>query len=137
MQQSLPEGASVVSEAELLETVTNYHDLAISAMVFYLSIVTAYLVAAHFVGEELERSQVATITFLFVAFSFFATAGSVGYFWQASFYFRQSEAYRILQLEELISPHILIGIAEGLGIVASLWFMRQIRSKRARAASED
>ena len=58
------EGGVVLSEAELLETVTNYHGLAVSAMVFYFSIVTAYLVSAHFVGEELERSQAVTITFL-------------------------------------------------------------------------
>lgn len=134
MRQSFPGGASILSEAELLETVTNYHGLAVSAMVFYLSIVTAYLIAAHFVGETLERSQIATITFLFVAFSSFATAGSVGYFWQASHYFRQTKAYQALQLEELVSPHILIGTAEILGVFASLWFMRQVRSKRKLAA---
>ncbi len=124
-----------MSEAELLETVTNYHELAVSAMVFYLSIVTAYLVAAHLVGDELERPQVATITFLFVAFSSFATAGSVGYFWQASYYFRETQAYQILQLEELVSPHVLIGAAEVLGIFASLWFMRGVRLGRARTES--
>jgi len=126
-----------LSEAELLETVTNYHGLAVSAMVFYLSIVTAYLVSAHFVGEELERSQVGTITFLFVAFAFFATAGSVGYFWQASHYFRQTQSYQTLQIEELVSPHALIGTAEILGIVASLWFMRQIRARRNDAVNDD
>ena len=131
------EGGVVLSEAELLETVTNYHGLAVSAMVFYFSIVTAYLVSAHFVGEELERSQAVTITFLFVAFASFATAGSIGYFWQASHYLRQTQAYQTLQLEELVAPHALIGTAEILGILASLWFMRRIRARRSGAASED
>ena len=137
MRQSLPAGASVLNEAELLETVTNYHGLAVSAMVFYLSIVTAYLVSAHFVGKQLDRFQVATITFLFVAFSCFATAGSIGYFWQASHYFRQTKAYQTLQIEELVSPHSLIGTAEVLGIVASLWFMRQVRGERQGGADQD
>ncbi|MCR9093302.1 MAG: hypothetical protein NXI30_03710 [bacterium] len=126
-----------MNEAELLETVTNYHGLAVSAMVFYLSIVTAYLVSAHFVGKQLDRFQVATITFLFVAFSFFATAGSIGYFWQASHYFRQTKAYQTLQIEELVSPHSLIGTAEVLGILASLWFMRQVRGERQGGADQD
>ncbi len=126
-----------MSEAELFETVANYHGLAMGAMTFYVSIVTAYLVTARFVGSELERSEIATITVLFTVFSVFATWGSVEYFRTASHFLLQTKAYQVLLPEELISPHVVVGLAEVLGIAASLGFMWAIRVRNRPRTIED
>jgi hypothetical protein len=118
-----------LSEAELVEATSNFHSLAMAAMVFYLSIVSGYLIVAHFAGAEMARSQAALVTCLFLAFSFFAMWGSVVYFWVASHFFHQTEAYGFLQTEELVSPAVIIGIVELLGVVGSLKFMRDIRAR--------
>ena len=126
-----------MSEAELFETVTNYHGLAMGAMTFYVSVVTGYLVTARFVGSELERSEVATITVLFTVFSIFATWGSIEYFRTGSYFLLQTEAYQVLLPEELVSPHVVVGLAEVLGIVASLGFMWAIRVRSRPRVVED
>jgi hypothetical protein len=116
-----------VDEAGILETATNMHGLAMGAMVFYLSIVSGYLVVAHFAGSSLTRFQVSFITSLFVAFSVFASWGSVAYFQYGSHFLLRTAAYQELRTEELVSPAIVIGIVEVLGIIGCLAFMHGAR----------
>ena len=120
-----------MSEAELIETFTNFHSLAMGAMVFYLSIVTAYLVVARFVGAELERSQVVIITGLFLVFAAFAVWGSVWYFGMGGIFLGETETYARLEVQQLVQPDLVIGIAEVLGIVAGLKFMLDVRRNRS------
>ncbi len=117
-----------MSEAELLEAAANFHSLAMAAMVFYLSIISGYLVVAHFAGAALARSQAFLVTCLFLAFSIFALWGSVVYFWIASYFLQQAAAYESLRTEEWVSPAVAVGIVELLGIVGGLKFMRDIRA---------
>jgi hypothetical protein len=124
-----------LSEAELLEATANFHSLAMAAMVFYLSIVSGYLIVSHFAGAELARSQVVLVTGLFLAFTSFAMWGSVVYFWMASHFFHQTNAYQLLQTEEIVSPAIIVGIVELLGLVGTLKFMRDIRARSYRRAA--
>ncbi len=119
-----------MSEAELIETFTNFHTLAMGAMVFYLSIVTAYLIVARFAGAELERSQVVIITGLFVVFAAFAVWGSVWYFGIGGLFWGQTEANTRLRVQQILRPDLVIGIAEVLGVFASLKFMLDVRRNR-------
>ena len=126
-----------MSQAEVWDIVSDMHALSMGAMMFYLSIVTAYLVAAKFVGSELETSQVVIITGLFLVFSAFAVWGSIAYFRVGTYFVLQTEAYLELQTQSFVDPEYVIGLAEVLGILASLKFMRDIRFRAASSKSAD
>jgi len=125
-----------MSEAELLETTTNLYGLGMNLMVFYVSVVTAYLVTAHFVGSELTRSQAVIVTALFVSFSGFATWGSYVFMNVGSHFLYKSQSYIVLRPDPLISPASIVIVVEILGILGSLTFMWDVRNRtRARRES--
>ena len=77
------------------------------------------------------------ITSLFLVFSSFAVWGSTVYFWIGTHFMLQTEAYGELQTEELISPHVAVGLAEILGILAGLKFMWDIRVASSNSRRKD
>ena len=120
---------SQVSEAELIEAYYSGSELAIQGMMYYLTIVTGYLVVAHFAGKTLLRRQIVLINTIFVVFSLFSIWGSVAFFEEASYYWHQTAAYQTLQNEEFVTPGKIVGLLEALVILACLNYMREIRAR--------
>ena len=122
-----------MGEAELIDAYISASELAVQTMMFYLTIVTGYVVVAHFAGATLLTRQIVFVNSIFVVFGFLAVWGSVGYFTTASHFWLQTAAYAAIQDEEFLGPAVLVGSIESAGILASLLYMRDIRS-RALAA---
>ena len=120
-----------MNEAELITAFIGASELAVQTMMFYLSIVTGYLIVAHFAGAKLRTRQLVVVNGIFVVFSALAMWGTVSYFMTASHFWVQSETYQSVLDEEIFGPAPLAGALEALGIVASLDYMRDIR-RRAR-----
>ena len=128
-----------MNEQELLDLYISASELAVQTMMFYLTIITGYLVVAHFAGANLLKGQIIVVNMIFIVFSAFSMWGSIVYFNTASHFWQQTQTYQEFLDEELLTPGVLIGVLEFFGIVASLNYMRDIRS-RARmmgATGED
>ena len=59
---------------------TAYHQAGMTATTIYLTVLTGYLITAFVVGSKLTRSQLITITALFVAFATLFAFGAYS-FW--------------------------------------------------------
>jgi hypothetical protein len=119
----------VMSEFEELEAIIGLHDIAMSSMMYYLSIMSGYLIVAYAVGRSLTRTQVIFITTLFVVFAIFAVWSTVGHMANARKIQWQSEAAR--PLVTWIEPHALVLFMQVLGIVGALKFMWDIRHTKS------
>jgi len=107
--------------AELYQTVAALNEAAMTAVTVYLTVVSAYIIAAYIAGKELEKSQLTIISSLFVVFASFFSFSSYQFF-AASISLVVSETntgYPSL-------PYLLL-IAEIVGILAALKFMLDIR----------
>ena len=109
---------------ELVEVIEQARETiiaAMEAMALYLTVVSAYLVAAYTVGTKLKGYRMFFVTVLFLSFSVFFTIGSFSFLmlangmysnWGADEYNGGIEYYAYW-----------IAGAELLGIVGSLYFM--------------
>lgn len=94
------------------------------AVTVYLTVLSGYLAVAYLVGAKLTRTQLVTITALFVAFALLFSFGSFGFF-LAGVGFRASDS-------ELAFPFVrylptTTFVLEILGIIAAIKFMTDIR----------
>jgi hypothetical protein len=64
-----------MTEAELVEAVNSSWSLVIDAMGSYMTIVSAYLIAAYLAGEKLTTSQAGIISALFVTMTSLCSVG--------------------------------------------------------------
>ena len=69
---------------EMIDISASYHGIALSAMMGYFTVVTAYFAAAYTVGASLNRSQVIAVNALFLVMSLLMTWGTVIYFMAAA-----------------------------------------------------
>ncbi len=120
-----------MSEAELIEAINAVLDLQISAFMSYLTVVSAYLIAAFIVGERLTALQSAIVSTLFI----FASVLVVGAIWGSG----SRIAYMISDLHAFDPNHPIIYSYNfrnamvticGLGIFASLKFMWDVRHSK-------
>ena len=118
-----------MTEAELIEAYVSFSEIAIAAMTFYLTIITGYLVVAHFAGPTLQRRQIVTVNGIFIVFALFTMWGTVAYFRTASYFWTQSAAYQVLRDEDFVSPHLVVGIVQFLTLLASLNYMWDLRRR--------
>ena len=104
-----------MTEYEMLDLSAAFADTAISALMGYFTVLSAYFVVAYVVGSALNRSQVIAVTGLFLVMACFMTWGSVSYF-------SQSYEYRVLAgayippvaAYKIAIPLLMIGILSGL-----------------------
>lgn len=116
-----------MNESELIDAASAWNELGLETMVFYLSIVTGYLVVAHLVGAKLLKRQIIFINTLFIVFAGFAMWGSYEDFRISAYFWTQTAASKELHGEQPMQPHHFVAILEILGILASLNFMREVR----------
>ena len=117
-----------MTDQEILAGWFSIQELAMTAMMFYLSIVTGFLVAAYIAGKNFTRSQSIFVSSLFAIFSLFALWGSVGYFYLGAEYAALYDVSFVIQSRPLgIKPYYVIGLLEFVGIIAALKFMWDVR----------
>ncbi|MGR8949750.1 MAG: hypothetical protein ACU84Q_17040 [Gammaproteobacteria bacterium] len=126
-----------MNEEQLLAATAAFSELAIEAVMLYLTLVTGYLIVAHIAGANLNSRQLYLINSLFAIFGLFCIWGSVGYFSYASYFWTQTPTYEIFRDEQWLSPNSVIGTIELLGIMASLNYMREIRSAKKKDTAHE
>ena len=107
---------------EFIDISASYHGNAISALMGYFTVLTAYFVVAYSVDASLNRKQVIAVTGLYFVMAAFLMWGTVTYFAAA-------REYQILsgQYAPPVSPVPIAIVALGLGILSGLQFMWDIR----------
>lgn len=117
-----------MSEAELVQAVTEYATAAMTAISIYLTIVSAFLVASFVAGSKLSRNQLFIVGVLFVSSAAFFTYVSVGCILRQVYY-----ATLLVQVAPGSPIYVnrftalCIGVIQTLGIFASLKFLLDLR----------
>jgi len=116
-----------MSEAELWELFFQASDAVGMGATVFLTVVSAYLAAAYFVGAKLGRYQVTVVSVLFVLFAAFA-ASMTFFAFKRLFYFVALLEGRHGFVRYLPdgTPLLLIAL-DAIMVVAALYFMYQIR----------
>ena len=119
-----------MNESEIVEAFMTSQAIGMSSMVIYLTLVSGYLIVAYSVGERLRGSQALFISALFVLFSSFSIWGAIAYFYLGDVYGMQSDTvpYGVIR-PDYLSPPVVIGVVEVLGVVGCLNFMYAIRRR--------
>ncbi len=117
-----------MTDQEILAGWFSIQELAMTAMMFYLSVVTGFLVAAYIAGKNFTRSQSIFVSSLFAIFALFALWGSVGYFYLGAEYAELYDVPLVAQARPLgIKPYYVVGLLEFVGIIGALKFMWDVR----------
>jgi hypothetical protein len=116
-----------MTEYELMDLSTAYADTAISALMGYFTVLSAYFIVAYIVGSDLNRSQVIAVNGLFLVMALFMIWGATGYFYY-------SYNYRVLAGETDLTPVAGYKVVLPLlliGVVLGLKFMWDVRHPKA------
>lgn len=117
-----------MSEAELIESMTEYFGLNADMLSIYLTVTSGYLIVAYLAGRNLTRSQLIIISGLYLVFAGATTYLAVGYGMRGIHYaeiLRSQSPSTPLYSTDLI-PAAIAFVLLG-GIVASLKFMWDTR----------
>jgi hypothetical protein len=127
-----------MTEYELVDAYASTSALGTTALTFYLTVVSGYLVVAYFAGDELTRNQAVFVTALFVVFGSFAMWGSMAYFYQAGLYITEAAGNTTGDVRPRgLWPHHIVGLMEGLGLIGAVGFMRDIRRRAHEQAADE
>ena len=125
--------------------VSAQYELMLTLITIYLTMIFAYLAAAHFIGRDLSRFQASILSSIFTIASLFTMYQLIGLFVGMSFwgeqlaqgYFSMAESYDqpgLVELAQDILKNSVIGWEEGLiasigllGILVCLLFMWSVR----------
>ena len=123
-----------MTEAEFVELIQNATSFFMTSFTIWLSIVSAYLIAAYAAGRNLTAVQTFIISVLYiVCSSIFATVTFVFFNRVANMIQTKAEMFPTgvwsIQYDVLVIQYILLGLAFIMvgGIVVSLYFMWSIR----------
>lgn len=117
-----------MSEQDLAGIISDYSSQGGSYFALWITIVSAYLIAAYMAGSRLKQSQVFILNTFYIWVSVLVIIGFYGSF--------NTQAHYTAELKALApdSPQMMtyglaitVTIASGLGIVATLKFMWDIR----------
>jgi hypothetical protein len=116
-----------MSEAELWELFFQASDAVGMGATVFLTVVSAYLAAAYFVGARLGRYQVTFVSVLFVLFAAFA-AFMTFFAFKRLFYFvgLLENRHGFVRYLPDGTPLLLMAL-DAILVVAALYFMYQIR----------
>jgi hypothetical protein len=122
-----------MTEAELVEALTSYHDLLFNVLSIYLTVTSGYLAVAYVVGDKLTTHQVVVISVLYLFFALVSTWGAFGYAMRGIDYV---EPLQVLNPDQMYYGHPAAAALTALlllgGILASLSFMWSIRHPRSK-----
>lgn len=120
-----------MSEFELEDLVTSSSLAAVEVLTVYITITTAYLIAAYLAGRQLSPTQTLIVTVLYVGAATMMTWACFGY---------STRAIGFVDQLEMLNPDNRYGaqpfvrntilVVQALGIVASLKFMWDVRHPR-------
>jgi len=128
-----------MDEFEKVQTVATAFGLALSSVGIYMTVVTAFLAASHTIGKNLTQLQALFLSSVFVFFSLFSFWGSVVYFKVGVWYGRDADSLPpITTISFDLNPALIIGSFEILGIIVSLFYLYNVRSRaRINATNND
>ena len=112
---------------EYLDLAASYHDTAISALMGYFTVLTAYFVVAYAAGAAMKRDQVLAATGLFLVVASFLTWGVVGY-WHAA---RELSLLGDFPFVSRVPAHMIALPMLTIGIFSGLKFMWDVRRSKA------
>ncbi|MFT7289152.1 MAG: positive regulator of sigma E activity [Halieaceae bacterium] len=117
-----------MTETELVEAANSSWSLVVSALGFYMTIASAYLIAAFLAGVKFTTSQVGIISALFITMASTLMIGLYGWTVRGSYYTSElaalnsdAAAYGFSEV-----PIVLTSICS-MGVLASFKFMWDIR----------
>src|SRR4029450_7356583 len=114
-----------MTEAEIA-LFTGAHGLALATLSIFITVVTAYLVAAYLVGRELTKFQVRFLSLVFLVFSGFAMWRTFAYFYIGH---SLSPASGPTWLSPFgLKPSLVAPPIQVLLVVGCVYFMRSIRN---------
>jgi len=122
----------VMTELELVEAANSYFELGVEVLGFYMTVTSGFLIAAYLVGDKLTRSQMVTISTLYIFMAVVSTYAAFAYISRGVHY-----ALLLKDLESAgriyASPFFpaLITTILATGILASLRFMWNIRNPKS------
>ena len=122
-----------MTPAELVENGFNAIDTGLMCLSVYLTIVSGYLIVARVAGMKLTRSQIYTVSFLFISFSSLLILGTVSAMqagMELSALTRDYTSWMDSALELGASG---IGFLQVVGILLALKFMLDERKSREPA----
>ena len=116
-----------MTEYELLDLSAAFTDSALSALMAYFTVLSAYFIVAYVAGHALNRSQVIAVGGLFLVMALFMIWGSTSYLYVAY-------KYRILaggldtpvEGWKILLPLLLIGVVSGLKF---MWDVRHPKTE--------
>ena len=121
-----------MTEIELVEALTSYHNLLFNMLSIYLTVTSGYIAVAYVVGDKLTRHQVTVISVLFIFFAAVTTWAAFGYAMRGMDYV---EPLRLMNPDRVYYGHPLAAIVIAAillgGIFASLSFMWGVRHPKA------
>ena len=118
-----------MTEAELWGLLGQWNAYAADMVMYYVTIVFAFLIMSYYAGKELSRFQVVVASGLFLWSALVTGYGAIGAFWR-SLYFREE----ILKLNPDLSMFlnsttvVAIGVMLIFGIFVGFAFLFQTRS---------
>ena len=112
---------------EYVDLAASHHDIALSTMMGYFSVLTAYFVAAYAVGAAMSRNQVIAVTGLFLVMQLFMTWGTYAYF-------SIGREFRNLagEFTPPINPALIALPLLSIGVILGLYFMWDVRHPKAK-----
>jgi len=107
---------------EYVDLAASYQDLAVSTLMGYFSVLTAYFIAAYAIGTAMTRDQVLAVTGLFLIMQLFMTWGTYSFF-------RTGREFRELAGEYVptVDPGWIAVPLLTIGVLSGLKFMWDIR----------
>jgi hypothetical protein len=122
-----------MTEAELVEAANSSWSLVISTMGVYMTIVSAYLIAAYLAGIKLTTSQVGIISALFITMTSILLMGLYGWATRGTYYTLELAALNsdVFAYGYSGVPIVLTSLCS-VGILATLKFMWDIRHSKTQ-----
>jgi TRAP-type C4-dicarboxylate transport system permease small subunit len=111
-----------MTEYELMDLSATYAGTAISALMGYFTVLSAYFIVAYAVGTSLNRSQVIAVNGLFLVIALFMIWGSTSYFYVSYDYRTLAGGLDVPVAGWKVALPLLL-----IGAVSGLKFMRDIR----------
>ena len=116
-----------MTEYELIDAVGTFHGLAISTLMAYFSVLSAYLLVGYLLGPNLSRQQTILITGLYLVMQLFMVWGAVSYFLLARLFMEQAGSVPPGIIVSFVKPHQIVFFLLTIGVIAGLKFMWDVR----------